>query len=118
VLTAAILRQPGALPAAAVRAINPAMKFGRLSHTLLALCFLAAQMVAVVHATEHELKPERSAACQICSLAHAAGAAPVAAIPTGLILPHDRERAPLTVAAVELRPIARPNSRGPPLILV
>lgn len=92
------------------------MKWGVVTRWLVALGFFAAQTLAVVHATQHELKPEKSAACEICAYAHAGGAAPAAVVAHGSIVPRGEEPVPEHVAAVLLRPIARPNSRGPPIL--
>ncbi|MDR3418782.1 MAG: hypothetical protein P4L83_21620 [Nevskia sp.] len=93
------------------------MRFSHLSRLLLALGFFAAQLVAVVHATGHELKPERSATCEICALAHAGGG-PLAAVDASrIVIPRCEAPAAPVVVAVTVRSIARPNSRGPPLFL-
>jgi len=92
-------------------------RFPVISRLLLAFGFLAVQAMAVVHATSHELKPDNSAACEICSLAHAAGGTPVV-IDTSILVPQG-------VAAPVLPPLAAaptplytlPPSRGPPFIL-
>ncbi|MBV8062593.1 MAG: hypothetical protein JOY51_03310 [Nevskia sp.] len=92
-------------------------RFPVFSRFLVALGFLAVQAMAVVHATSHELKPEGSAACEVCALAHAAGAAPAALDTSNLLVPQRIEPAPAFVAAVPARLLARPHSRGPPHIL-
>jgi len=92
-------------------------RFPVLSRFLIALGFLAAQAMAVVHATSHELKPDNGAACEVCALAHAAGGTPVmvdtaVAVPQGTAAPVPP---PLAAALTPLYTL--PPSRGPPFIL-
>jgi hypothetical protein len=92
-------------------------RFPLLSRFLIALGFVAVQAMAVVHATSHELKPDNSAACEICTLAHAAGGTPVVVeaplcLPQGVAAP-----VPAPLAAALTPPFTLPPSRGPPLIL-
>jgi hypothetical protein len=91
-------------------------RFPLLSRFLIALGFLAAQAMAVVHATSHELKPDSSAACEICALAHAAGGAPVAVDTSALLLPQALETVQHTLAAAPAPHHTLPPSRGPPSI--
>ena len=93
-------------------------RFPVLSRFLVALGFFAVQAMAVVHATTHELKPEGNAACEVCALAHAAGAAPALIDISTLFVPQRVEPPQAFVAAVPARPVARPPCRGPPHILV
>ena len=88
----------------------------RLLHFVAILGFVVGQWFAIIHATQHELSDSDTDGCQVCSLAHATGGAPAA-----LSLPVDT--APLSepppepaIETVALRPIARPRSRGPPLL--
>ncbi len=92
-------------------------RFPVLSRFLIALGFLAVQAMAVVHATSHELKPDNSAACEVCALAHAAGGTPVVVeapicVPQGVAAP---VASPLAAALISFYTL--PPSRGPPLIL-
>jgi hypothetical protein len=92
-------------------------RFPVLCRCLIALGFLAAQAMAMVHATSHELKPESKAVCAICALAHAAGgtpavldtAAPAPPAAVFMVLP--------PLAAASAPPHVLPPSRGPPAIL-
>lgn len=92
-------------------------RFPVLSRLLIALGFFAAQAMAVVHATSHELKPDSGVACEVCALAHAAGAAPAAVDVSAILVPRGTGPILPAVAAIPARPLARPHSRGPPLIL-
>lgn len=94
------------------------MRFPVLSRFLIALGFLAVQTAAVVHATGHELKPEANGSCEVCALAHAAGGTPLVVDASSIVVPRGIEPVQPVVRAVPLRTIARPNSRGPPVILV
>jgi hypothetical protein len=94
------------------------MRFPVLSRFLFALGLLTVQTLAMVHATSHELKPERNAVCEICDLAHVAGAAPAVVDVTKNLVPRSEEPAPPVLAAVNSRSIARPRSRAPPFSLV
>ena len=93
------------------------MRFPILSRFLIALGFVAAQAVAVVHATSHELKPESGATCEVCALAHAAGGTPVVLDVSALILPRSIEAVRPLLAAAPAPPFTLPPSRGPPSIL-
>lgn len=93
-------------------------RFPVLARLLIALGFLAAQAMAVVHATSHELKPDSSAACEICSLAHAAGGTPAVMDTTALLLPDSTLPILPRLAAAPAAPFTLPPSRGPPSILV
>jgi hypothetical protein len=93
------------------------MRFPILSRFLIALGFVAAQAVAVVHATSHELKPDSSATCEVCALAHAAGGTPVVLDVAALILPRSIEPVLRPLAAAPTPPFTLPPSRGPPSIL-
>ena len=88
----------------------------RLTHFLLALGLLLAQTFAIVHATEHELKPDNASACEICAYAHAGGMAAATATVPQLHLPD-----PTPVAAlVEQKrrgAVVQPKNRGPPALL-
>ena len=90
------------------------MRFRSLYRFLVALGFLAVQTAAVVHATGHELKPEANASCEVCALAHAGGGTPLALDASSIVVPRGIEPPLPIVAAVQLRPLARPHSRGPP----
>ncbi len=94
------------------------MRFPKLSRFLVALGFLVIQTAAVVHATSHELKPETNASCEVCALAHAGGGAPPVVDASGIFVPRGIEPVLPVVTAAPARPYARPNSRGPPVILV
>ena len=94
------------------------MRFPLLSRFLIALGFLAVQTVAVVHATSHELKAETNASCEVCALAHAAGGTPLVVDASSIVVPRGIEPALPVVTYMPLRAVARPNSRGPPVILV
>jgi len=94
------------------------MRFPVLSRFFIALGFLVIQTAAVVHATSHELKPETNASCEVCALAHAGGGTPLMVDASSIVVPRGIEPTLPLVAAVPLRIIARPNSRGPPVILV
>ncbi|HZR34325.1 MAG TPA: hypothetical protein VFA75_03040 [Nevskia sp.] len=92
-------------------------RFPVLSRFLIALGFVAVQAMAVVHATSHELKPDSSAACEICALAHAAGGAPVV-VDAATCVPPDVAVPVLSPLAAALDPpFTLPPSRGPPFIL-
>jgi hypothetical protein len=93
------------------------MRFPLLSRLLLVLGFVAAQTVALAHATSHELKPETSASCEVCALAHAGGGTPAVLDTAAIEVPRCTLYAAPPFAAAPLRPTARPNSRGPPAIL-
>lgn len=92
-------------------------RFPLLSRLLLALGFVAAQALAVVHATSHELKPDSGAACEVCALAHAAGGTPVAADAAAVLLPQVLDPVQPPLAAAPAPRYILPPSRGPPLIL-
>lgn len=94
------------------------MRFPVISRFLIALGFLVIQTAAVVHATSHELKQETNSSCEVCALAHAAGGTPLVVDASGIVVPRGIGPALPLVAAAPLRTIARPNSRGPPFILV
>jgi hypothetical protein len=76
-----------------------------------------AQLLAVVHASQHELSAEKAGHCELCAVAHAAPVPPPA-----LVVPLDFsfDIAPGSYTAIGLsdrRPFARPNTRGPPQLL-
>ena len=93
------------------------MRFPVLTRFLIALGFLVVQTAAVVHATSHELKPETNAGCEVCALAHAAGGTPLLVDASAIVVPRGIEPALPLVAAAPLVAVARPNNRGPPVIL-
>lgn len=93
-------------------------RFPLLCRFLIALGFVAAQAVALVHATSHELKPDNGASCEVCALAHAAGGTPVVADASALVLPQAVERVQPLLAAAAAPCYILPPSRGPPSILV
>jgi hypothetical protein len=93
------------------------MRFPKFSRFLIALGFLVIQTAAVVHATSHELKSETNSNCEVCSLAHAGGGPPPVVDLSGIVVPRGIEPALPAPTAAPLRIIARPNSRGPPVIL-
>lgn len=93
-------------------------RFPLLSHLLIAFGFLAVQAMAVVHATSHELKAESGASCEVCALAHAAGAAPATIDTAALLLPQIIEQVQPPLAAATPTLCTLPPSRGPPSILV
>ena len=93
-------------------------RFPILSRFLIVLGFVAAQAMAVVHATSHELKPDSGAACEVCALAHAAGGTPVVADTSALLLPQTIELVLPPLAAAPTPHYILPPSRGPPSILV
>ncbi len=94
------------------------MRFPVLSRFLIALGFLAVQTVAVVHATDHELKPETSASCEVCNLAHAAGGTPSVVDASAIVVPRGISPALPAVSLTLVRHTAPANSRGPPVNLV
>jgi len=94
------------------------MRLRNFSRFLLAFGFLVIQTAAVVHATGHELKPEKNASCEVCALAHAGGGTPLVVDASSIVVPRGIEPALPVVAAAPTRTVARPNSRGPPVILV
>jgi hypothetical protein len=91
-------------------------RFPVLSRCLVALGFLAAQAMAVVHASSHELKPDSGVACEVCALAHAAGAAPAMVDAAAILVPRGSGPILPAVSATPARPLARPHSRGPPAL--
>jgi hypothetical protein len=93
------------------------MRFGRLAHALIVAAFLAGQWLALLHATQHELKPERTVACELCTLAHAAGAPPAAIELAAALIPRGAQPVCRSLPCRPRRPLTRPNSRGPPLFL-
>jgi hypothetical protein len=93
------------------------MRFPFFSRLLLVLGFVAAQTVALAHATGHELKPETSTSCEVCALAHAGGGTPAKLDMAVIDVPRCTLYATPLLAAAPLRITARPNSRGPPTIL-
>ncbi len=93
------------------------MRFPLLSRLLLVLGFVVAQTAALAHATGHELKPETSASCEVCALAHAGGGTPAVLDTVIIVAPRCALYATPLLAAAALRPTARANSRGPPVIL-
>ncbi|MDE0855891.1 MAG: hypothetical protein OSA97_15870 [Nevskia sp.] len=94
------------------------MRFPVLTRFLIALGFLVVQTAAVVHATGHELKPETNASCEVCALAHAAGGTPLLPDASAIVVPRGIEPTLPAVTAVPLHTVARPHSRGPPVVLV
>lgn len=94
------------------------MRFPVLSRFLIALGFLVVQTAAVVHATDHELKPETSASCEVCNLAHAAGGTPLLVDASSLMIPRGIGPALPAASAILLLQTTPPNSRGPPVNLV
>lgn len=85
---------------------------------LLALTFVVSQWLAFVHSTEHAITAgDEIATCEICVASHAAAPPPAAELPLTL-LPL-RVEAPLLAAGdlLFLRPLNRPQARGPPLNL-
>ncbi len=93
------------------------MRFGRLTHALLVAVFVVGQSLALLHATSHELKPERSASCEICAIAHASGAPPASMDLATTWIPRGAEPATLVVPSLPRQAPTRPNSRGPPPFL-
>jgi hypothetical protein len=94
------------------------MRFPVLSRFLFALGLLMVQTLALVHATGHELKPEKAAVCEICDLAHLTGGTPAVADASKIVAPRSEEPAIAIPAAVPRRTLARPRSRAPPFRLV
>jgi hypothetical protein len=94
------------------------MRFPVLSRFLVAFGFLVVQTAAVVHATSHELKAESNNSCEVCALAHAAGAAPALIDASAIFIPRSIEPTRPLPAAAPSRTVARPQSRGPPAVLV
>ena len=94
------------------------MRFAFLSRLLMVLGFVAAQTMALAHATGHELKPDSSPSCEVCALAHAGGGAPAVLDTTVFSVPRCTLNATPLLADATLRPTARPNSRAPPAVLV
>ena len=83
----------------------------------LALALFVGQVLAVAHATQHELAAQGSQpTCEICIVAHGAGALP--ASPHTTDLPQRRDQ--LVIAALPARvarlSIDRPRSRAPPAL--
>lgn len=90
------------------------MSLGRAPRILLLLAFFAGQMLALAHATRHELVEQGKTPCEICTIAHASP------VPVALAAPPVQApfHAPLDVrtapAPLDSRPFERPNTRGPP----
>jgi len=85
---------------------------------LVALSLLLGQVLAVAHATEHELADHgRASVCDICLVAHHGGAAPA---PMAMPLPPPAQ-AHVLVAQVRIVAIVRdrlrPPLRAPPAVL-
>jgi hypothetical protein len=81
----------------------------------LAAALFVGQILGVAHATQHELAAQGSqSACEICLVAHSAGALPPAAHAADL--PHGRDQPFLAnlPARVARLAIHRPRSRAPP----
>jgi hypothetical protein len=92
------------------------MRKHRLPTFILILAFAVGQWLAVVHATHHELtSSQESATCELCAVAHGAGALPV--IVALLLTFTFRDVAPVARRiGVAVRKICLlPPSRGPPL---
>jgi hypothetical protein len=91
-------------------------RFPVISRFLLALAFLATQALAIAHASSHELKAERTATCEVCILAHAAGGTPAVIDASAIVVP--RGEAPVLPATplVPQRRATLPPSRGPPAL--
>src|SRR5260221_12019974 len=90
----------------------------RLTSLWLAALLFVGQIVAVVHATQHELAAQgHQPACEICIVAHGAGALP--AVPHTSKLPQGSDQ-PLVAYLPEPIPrkaIERPRSRAPPALV-
>ena len=84
----------------------------------LALALFVGQILAVAHATQHELAAQTGQpACEICIVAHGAGTLP-AAPPAGYLpLGHDPSFIAALPARVARLPIARARSRAPPVLI-
>ncbi len=116
---------PGLLPL--LNRISRARASGRMSLLLrqrwmtffAALILVLGQSLAFAHATQHELKAERtSQVCAICAAAHA-GSAPAATALPALEFPPQNVSVALPQAPIAaLGPIARPRSRAPPVFSV
>ncbi len=94
------------------------MKLGRTSRILLVLAFLMGQMFALSHSIHHELLAHGKTPCEICAVAHASAVPPAPLLPVAQVIPHGMVEAMPALAPSDRRPFARPNTRGPPAILV
>ena len=93
------------------------MRTGRIQHWLLAVVFLASQMIALVHATHHDLAGHGPESCLLCDVADAVPVPPSAVVVPLLAGPYDTAPAPAMAGLRDRRPFARPNMRGPPFHL-
>ncbi len=83
----------------------------------LALALFVGQLLAVAHATQHELASQSGQpACEICIVAHGSGALPSS--PRTANLPDGRDQPAITALPVRVArlAIARPRSRAPPAL--
>jgi len=93
------------------------MRLRRPSSIILILAFVVGQWLAVIHATHHELtSSQESETCQLCAVAHGAGALPV--IVALLIAFTFSDAVPVArrigIAVKQIHLL--PPSRGPPLL--
>jgi hypothetical protein len=88
-----------------------------IRHLLAALGFLACQWLLVVHASEHQLKSAPDAACQLCTMAHAAGTAPATPQLPATSLTESFTPVFAAPAALDVTQLRLPPSCGPPSIL-
>ncbi len=95
------------------------MKFRRTTHFLLALAFAVGQWFAVVHGTNHELSDgDKLVACEVCAVGHAAAPGPAPAGTLLAALPQIEAPLGQPDAAPAGKPLYRPPTRGPPMLLV
>jgi len=84
----------------------------------LALVLFASQVCAVFHATQHELaSQDDQPACEICVVAHGAGALPAAHAPTSLVAGSDAFLHAYVREHDARRTLERPRSRAPPILI-
>jgi len=92
------------------------MKSGRTLQILLALAFVMGQMLALAHATGHELLGRDHATCGTCVLAHAAPVPPAPALSSVQIVPQSAPEPLPCLTPGDRRPFERANTRGPPIL--
>jgi hypothetical protein len=78
------------------------------------LGLLLGQTAAVVHATSHQIAPDRDASCQLCAAAHGAGGTPAPLriiVATSFLLP---PAAPVPESVCARLTLVCPPGTGPP----
>jgi hypothetical protein len=84
----------------------------------LALALFVGQILAVAHATQHELAAQGSQpACEICIVAHGAGALPPTPHTSDLPQGGDQPVIAAPPARIARLAVERPRSRGPPVLI-